>query len=117
MGGKLLSLYAGCQLPAEDAPDTGGELRPHFRSDHPWYPESGHPGGDECFCAGRRRHVSLTGVASIYLVDLSIMVMYDHPSVDVGSGPTRSTCTWLKRRLGTGIGCTAAADCLVVLLI
>jgi hypothetical protein len=48
-------------------------------------------------------------------VDLPIMVMYDHPSVDVGSGPTRSTCTWLKRRLGTGMGCTADADCLVVL--
>ncbi len=50
-------------------------------------------------------------------VDLSIMVMYDYPSVDVGSGLTRSMCMWLKRRLGTGMGCTAAADCLVVLLI
>jgi hypothetical protein len=69
----------------------GGELRPPIRSDHSWYHESGHPGGDECIRAGRRRHVSLTGAASFHLVDLSIMVMYDHSSV--GRGPTRSPCT------------------------
>jgi hypothetical protein len=102
------------QLPADDAPGLGGKLGPLSEV---ITAESGHPISDKCVRAGRRRHV-LHGGGSIRLVDLSIMVvMYDHPSADVGSGPTRSMCTWLNWRLGTGLGCTAAAGCLVVLLL
>jgi hypothetical protein len=52
------------------------------------------------------------GVASSHLDDLSTIVNnYLKPSADVGRGPTRSTCTWVKRRSGISIGWTGAVCC------
>ncbi len=52
------------------------------------------------------------GTASSHLDDLSTIVnKYLNPSADAGRGPTRSTCTWVKRRSGTGIGWTEAVCC------
>ncbi len=52
------------------------------------------------------------GTASSHLDDLSTIVnKYLNPSADAGRGPTRSTCTWVKRRSGTGIGWTGAVCC------
>ncbi len=106
------------QLPAEDAPDLGGKLSPPVRSDHRWYAELATQVAMRV-SSQVAAAMSLAGVASIQLVDLSIMVMmYDHPSADVGSGQTRSMFTWPNRRfLGTRMGCTVAAGCLVVLLL
>ena len=60
--------------------------------------------------------VSLSGTASNHLVDLSIMVkMWLKPPEETGRGPTRSTCTCVKRRQGIGIGCAGAAGCVVTL--
>ncbi len=105
------------QLPAEDAPDLGGKLRPLSEVITACTPNWATQAAMSV-SAQVAATMSCTGAASIHLVDLSIMViMYDHPSADVGSGPTRSMCMWLNRRLGTGMGCTSAAGCLVVLLL
>ncbi len=57
-----------------------------------------------------------SGTASNILLALSMMVKrYLYPSFDTGSGPTMSTWMWEKRCCGTGMGCTAAAGCLVTL--
>ncbi len=51
----------------------------------------------------------LSGTASNYLVDLSMMVSrYTCPSEEAGRGPTKSTCTWENLRAGTGMACTGA---------
>jgi hypothetical protein len=60
--------------------------------------------------------VSLSGTASNHLVDLSIMVkMWLKPPEETGTGPTRSTCTCVKRQHGIGMGCAGAAGCNVTL--
>ncbi len=60
--------------------------------------------------------VSLSGTASNHLVDLSIMVkMWLKPPEETGRGPTKSTCTFVKRRHGIGIGCAGAAGCVATL--
>jgi hypothetical protein len=52
------------------------------------------------------------GAASNHLDNLSTMVnRYLKPSADAGSGPTRSTCTWVKRRSGIGMAWTGAVCC------
>ncbi len=77
------------QLPAEDAPDPGGKLRPPIRSDHRWYAESGRPGGDECVRAGRRRHVPHGGAPQGHdRLPLPISSDFFSTFIDVsGSGP------------------------------
>ncbi len=60
--------------------------------------------------------ISLRGTASNHLVDLSIIVrMWLKPPEETGRGPTRSTCTCVKRRHGIGMGCGGAAGCVVTL--
>jgi hypothetical protein len=52
------------------------------------------------------------GVASNHLDELSTMVnRYLKPSADAGSGPTRSTCMWVKRQSGIGMAWTGAVCC------
>ena len=47
-------------------------------------------------------------------LDLSTTVnKYLKPSLEVGSGPTKSTWMCEKRHVGTGMGCVAAAGCAV----
>ena len=49
--------------------------------------------------------VEVRGTTSTHLVDLSIMVITCvWPSVLAVRGPTRSTCRWVNRQPGTGIG-------------
>ena len=65
-------------------------------------------------CAHVAASMSLSGSASNQRVVRSTMVKrYLYLSGVVERGPTRSTCTWVKRWHGTGMGCTAAAGCLV----
>jgi hypothetical protein len=52
----------------------------------------------------------LSGTASAHLVERSITVSrYTKPSLDTGSGPTRSTWMCEKQQRGTAMGCSAAA--------
>ena len=54
--------------------------------------------------------VEVRGTTSTHLVLLSIIVMTCvWPPVLVVRGPTRSTCRWVKRRSGMGIGLTGTA--------
>jgi hypothetical protein len=56
------------------------------------------------------------GMASAHRVDLSMTVrMYCMPLLDVGRGPTKSMWMWVNLLVGTGMGSTAAASCLVTL--
>ena len=60
--------------------------------------------------------VEASGSTSIHLVVLSMMVItWVKPSALAVRGPTRSTWIWVKRRLGTGIGCTGAEGWVVTL--
>jgi hypothetical protein len=52
------------------------------------------------------------GAASNHLDNLSTIVnKYLKPSADVGSGPTRSTCAWVKHRSSIGTAWTGAVCC------
>jgi hypothetical protein len=56
------------------------------------------------------------GMASAHRVDLSITVrMYCIPVLEVGRGPTKSMWMCVNLLVGTGMGSTAAAGCLVTL--
>jgi hypothetical protein len=60
--------------------------------------------------------VARRGMASGHLVDLSTTVnRWLNPSLETGSGPTRSTCMCENRLRGTYICWTGACTCLVIL--
>jgi hypothetical protein len=75
-----------------------------------------HP--DTKFSAQVEASMFLKGMASTYLVDLSIIVIkYTCPSSEEGRGPTRFTCTCSNLRTGVGKACKGAAGCFVTLLL
>ena len=60
--------------------------------------------------------VSLSRTASGHLVDLLIMLRrWVSPALGGGSGPTMSTCTWLKLAVGVAIFSTVVVGYLVTL--
>ena len=60
--------------------------------------------------------MEVMGMASSDLLDRSMMVKrYWKPSLETVRGPTKSTWMCEKCWVGTGMGCTAAAGCLVTL--
>jgi hypothetical protein len=61
--------------------------------------------------------VTLSGKASAHRLEQSTTInKYAKPSLEHGKGPTKSTWMCENHAVGTGIGCTGAADCFVTLV-
>ena len=111
---KIAADYCTCLIPSS-------LVRPAHKAEVNWRPWSdvmmdGTPNlathADMSTSTQSSAAMDFRGMASSHLDDLSTMVnRYLNPSVEAGRGPTRSTCTWVKRRSGTGTGWTGAVLC------